>query len=60
MIQKKGVALDSQQAGIMFSGAGGETVSRKNHPSCGEQKESPWPALKFRHRTHDGCQTSIS
>jgi hypothetical protein len=39
---KREVALDTQQAGIIFAGPGGGTMSRKeNIRGCREQKKAP-------------------
>jgi hypothetical protein len=56
--KKKEIALDSQQARILFSGAGGETVSRKETIRAMRRAETLWPALKCGHRPNDGCQTT--
>ena len=54
---KKEVSLDSQQARILFSGAGGETVSRKETIRAMRRAEALWPALRCGHRPNDGRQT---
>jgi hypothetical protein len=56
--QRKEIALDSQQARILFSGAGGEPVSRKETIRAMRRAEAVWPALKCGHRPHDGRQTT--
>jgi hypothetical protein len=56
--KRKEIALDSQQARILFSGAGGETVSRKETIRAMKRAESLWPALKCGHRPNDGRQTT--
>ena len=56
--KRKEVALDSQQARILFSGAGGEPVSRKETIRAMRRAEALWPALKCGHRPHDGRQTT--
>jgi hypothetical protein len=56
--KRKEVALDSQQARILFSGAGGEPVSRKETIRAMRRVEALWPALKCGHRPHDGRQTT--
>jgi hypothetical protein len=55
--KRKEIALDSQQARILFSGAGGEPVSRKETIRALKRAESLWPALKCGHRPNDGRQT---
>ena len=55
---RKEIALDSQQARILFSGAGGEPVSRKETIRAMRRAEALWPALKCGHRPHDGRQTT--
>jgi hypothetical protein len=52
------IALDSQQARILFSGAGGEPVSRKETIRAMRRAEILWPALKCGHRPNDGRQTT--
>ena len=54
---KRDVALDSQQARILFSGAGGEHVSRKETIRAMKRAETLWPALKCDHRPNDGRMT---
>jgi hypothetical protein len=56
--KRKEIALDSQQARILFSGAGGEPVSRKETIRAMKRAESLWPALKCGHRPNDGRQTA--
>jgi hypothetical protein len=56
--KKKEIALDSQQARILFSGAGGEPVSRKETIRAMRRAEALWPALKCGHRPNDGRQTT--
>jgi hypothetical protein len=56
--KKKEIALDSQQARILFSGAGGETVSRKETIRAMKRAEDLWPALTCGHRPNDGRQTT--
>ena len=55
---KKEIALDSQQARILFSGAGGEPVSRKETIRAMRRAEALWPALNCGHRPNDGRQTT--
>ena len=55
--KRKEIALDSQQARILFSGAGGEPVSRKETIRAMKRAEVLWPALKCAHRPNDGRQT---
>jgi hypothetical protein len=54
---KRDVALDSQQARILFQGAGGESVSRKETIRAMKRAEALWPALECGHRPNDGRQT---
>lgn len=56
--QRKEIALDSQQARILFSGASKEKVSRKETIRAMRRAEALWPALKCGHRPHDGRQTT--
>ena len=53
---RKTVALDSQQARLLFSG-GGETVSRKETIRAMKRAEKLCPALTCDHRPNDGRQT---
>jgi len=55
---RKEIALDSQHARILFSGAGGEPVSRKETIRAMRRAEALWPALKCGHRPNDGRQTT--
>ena len=55
---RKEIALDSQQARILFSGASKEKVSRKETIRAMRRAEALWPALKCGHRPHDGRQTT--
>ena len=57
-LRKKEIALDSQQARILFSGAGGEPVSRKETIRAMRRAEALWPALNCGHRPNDGRQTT--
>ncbi|TFH51146.1 MAG: hypothetical protein E4G89_02290 [Methanothrix sp.] len=52
------IALDSQQARILFQGARGEPVSRKETIRAMRRAEVLWPALKCGHRPNDGRQTT--
>ena len=56
--KRKEIALDSQQARILFSGAGGEHVSRKETIRAMRRAEVLWPALKCGHRPNDGRLTT--
>jgi hypothetical protein len=56
--KRKEIALDSQQARILFSGAGGEPVSRKETIRAMKRAEDLWPALTCGHRPNDGRQTT--
>ena len=55
--QRKEIAIDSQQARILFS-AGGEPVSRKETIRAMRRAEVLWPALRCGHRPNDGRQTT--
>jgi hypothetical protein len=55
---RKEIALDSGQARILFSGAGGEPVSRKETIRAMRRAEALWPALQCSHRPNDGRQTT--
>jgi hypothetical protein len=55
---RKEIALDSQQARLIFSGAGGEHVSRKETIRAMRRAETLWPALRCGHRPNDGRQTT--
>jgi hypothetical protein len=56
--KRKEIALDSQQVRILFSGAGGEPVSRKETIRAMRRAEALWPALNCGHRPNDGRQTT--
>ena len=56
--KRKEIALDSQQARILFSGTGGEPVSRKETIRAMRRAEVLWPALNCGHRPNDGRQTT--
>jgi hypothetical protein len=56
--KRKEIALDSQQARILFSGSGGEPVSRKETIRAKRRAEALWPALNCGHRPNDGRQTT--
>jgi len=57
-LRRKEIALDSQQARILFSGAGREPVSRKETIRAMRRAEALWPALNCGHRPNDGRQTT--
>ena len=57
-LRRKEIALDSQQARILFSGASGEPVSRKETIRAMKRAEALWPALNCGHRPNDGRQTT--
>ena len=57
-LRRKEIALDSQQARILFSGAGGEPVSRKETIRAMRRAEALWPALNCGPRPNDGRQTT--
>jgi hypothetical protein len=52
------IALDSQQARILFAGSGGGPVSRKETIRAMRRAEVLWPALRCGHRSGDGRQTT--
>jgi hypothetical protein len=52
------IALDSQQARMLFAGAGGEPVSRKETIRAMKRAEALWPALNCGHRPNDGRLTT--
>ncbi|MEI6105305.1 MAG: hypothetical protein WCP70_15335 [Methanothrix sp.] len=54
---KRDVGLDSQQARLLFSGAGEEPVSRRDTIRAMKRAEALWPSLKCGHRPNDGRQT---
>ncbi|GAB6265500.1 MAG: hypothetical protein STSR0001_09450 [Methanothrix sp.] len=56
--KRKEIAIDSQQARMLFSGAGGEQVSRKETIRAMRRAEVLWPALRCGHRPGDGRQTT--
>lgn len=56
--KRKEIAIDSQQARMLFSGAGGEQVSRKETIRAMRRAEALWPALRCGHRPGDGRQTT--
>jgi len=56
-LRRKEIALDSQQARILFSGASGELVTRKETIRSMKRAEALWPALRCGHRPNDGRQT---
>jgi hypothetical protein len=55
---RKEIALDSQQARILFQGASGEPVSRKETIRAMKRAEVLCPALKCSHRPNDGRLTT--
>jgi len=55
--RRKEITFDSQQARILFSGAGGEPVSRKETIRAMQRAEKLWPALACGHKPNDGRQT---
>jgi hypothetical protein len=54
---KRDIALDSQQARLLFSGKSGEPVSRKETIRAMKRAEALWPALRCGHRPNDSRQT---
>ncbi len=57
-LKRKEIALDSQQARILFSGAGGAPVSRKETIRAMRKAEALWPALRCGHRPNDSRHTT--
>jgi hypothetical protein len=55
--KRKEISMDSGQARILFSGACGETVSRKETIRAMRRAEVLWPALQCKHRANDGRKT---
>jgi hypothetical protein len=55
--KRKEIALDSSHTRVLFSGVGGEPVSRKETIRAMRRAESLWPALKCGHRPNDGRKT---
>ncbi|VVB69492.1 Uncharacterised protein [uncultured archaeon] len=56
--RRKEISFDSKQARILFSGAGGEPVSRRDTIRAMRKAERLWPALNCGHRPNDGRQTT--
>jgi len=54
---KRDVALDSQQARLLFTGKSKEQVSRRDTIRAMKRAEALWPALRCGHRPNDGRQT---
>jgi hypothetical protein len=54
---KRDVALDSQQARLLFTGKSKEAVSRRDTIRAMKRAEALWPALRCDHRPNDGRQT---
>ena len=54
---KRDIALDSQQARLIFKGADKEAVSRRDTIRAMKRAEKLWPALTLAHRPNDGRQT---
>lgn len=54
---KKEIALDSQQARLLFSGKTGEPVSRRDTIRAMRRVEKLWPSLRCDHRPNDGHMT---
>jgi hypothetical protein len=57
-LRRKEIALDSQQARLIFSGNSKEHVSRKETIRAMRRAEALWPALRCGHRPNDGRQTT--
>ncbi len=55
--KRKEIALDSSHARVLFSGADGEHVSRKEIIRSMKRAERLWPALLCSHRPGDGRKT---
>lgn len=55
--KRKEIALDSSHARVLFSGADGEQVSRKEIIRSMKRAERLWPALLCSHRPGDGRKT---
>ncbi len=55
--KRKDITLDSSHARVLFSGADGEQVSRKETIRAMRRAEKLWPALECSHRPGDGRQT---
>ena len=55
--KRKDITLDSSHARVLFSGADGEQVSRKETIRAMRRAEKLWPALECSHRPNDGRQT---
>jgi hypothetical protein len=55
--RQRDVALDSQQARLLFSGKSKEGVSRRDTIRAMRKAEVLWPALRCDHRPNDGRQT---
>jgi len=51
---KRDVALDSQQARLLFTGKSKEGVSRRDTIRAMKRAEALWPALRCDHRPNDG------
>lgn len=56
--KRKEIALDSSHARVLFSGADGEQVSRKEIIRSMKRAERLWPALLCSHRPGDGRKTT--
>jgi hypothetical protein len=56
--KRREIALDSQQARLIFKGADGEKVSRKETIRAMQRAEKLWPALACGHRSNDGRMTT--
>lgn len=54
---KRDVALDSQQARLLFTGKSKEGVSRRDTIRAMRRAEALWPVLRCDHRPNDGRQT---
>lgn len=58
-LRRKEISFDSQQARILFKGAGSEEpVSRRDTIQAMKRAEALWPALNCGHRPNDGRKTT--
>jgi len=56
-LRRKEISFDSQQARILFKGAGETPVSRRDTICAMKRAEALWPALNCDHRPNDGRRT---
>lgn len=57
-LRRKEISFDSQQARILFKGAGETPVSRRDTICAMKRAERLWPALNCGHRPNDGRKTT--